>query len=310
MATLRDIQRRRRAVDNIKQITRAMYLVAAAKMRRAEDQVKAGRPYTEKLNQLLGRLAREGLVEHPLLHEREKKRTLVVVVSGDRGLAGSYNHNVHRFGQQAIREAAEHAEQVELFTMGRRARDYFRRAGIESAGAVTEVGEEISFGRAREVARDLMQRFTSGSVDEIRVVYTRFVNAMLQDVVNLQLLPIGGLQTGDEDGSETLSEDGDGAATEGDRAGRHLDLVGYIYEPSAKRVFDELLPKSVEIQLYRIMMEAKTSEHAFRMKAMKNATDNAVDLIDSLTMQFNRARQAAITTEIAEIVGGAEALRA
>lgn len=302
MASLRDIRRRRRAVDNIKQITRAMYLVASAKMRRTEDQVRSGQPYARKLNELLGRLAREEMADHPLLVERPVKRTLVVVVTGDRGLAGSYNHNINRRAEEVVKELEQAGTAYDLYIIGRRGRDYFRRRGYAIKYEVTDLGEEVAFLKARAIARELMDLFLSGQCDEIKLVYTSFVTVVTQDLMVSNLLPLGG---------EILGQLGSG----GDRdeavaeADRHLEMVGYIYEPSRQRVFDDLLPKSVEIRVYRMLMEAKASEYAFRMRAMKNATDNAEELIASLTMAYNRARQASITAEIADIVGGAEALR-
>ncbi|HLS89144.1 MAG TPA: ATP synthase F1 subunit gamma [Sphingobacteriaceae bacterium] len=302
MASLRDIRRRRRAVENIKQITRAMYLVASAKMRRTEDQVRSGQPYARKLNDLLGRLAREEMADHPLLVERPVKRSLVVVVTGDRGLAGSYNHNVNRRAEEAVKELEQAGTQVDLYVIGRRGRDYFRRRGYPIKYEVTNLGEEIAFLRARSIARELMDLFMSDQFDEIKMVYTSFVTVVTQDLMVTNLLPLG---------KDVLGEMGAGGGGDEpeDEAERHLEMVGYIYEPDRQRVFDDLLPKSVEIRVYRMLLEAKASEYAFRMRAMKNATDNAEELIASLTMAYNRARQASITAEIADIVGGAEALR-
>lgn len=302
MASLRDIRRRRRAVDNIKQITRAMYLVASAKMRRTEDQVRSGQPYSMKLNDLLGRLAREEMADHPLLVERPVQRTLVVVVTGDRGLAGSYNHNINRRAEDTVKELEEAGKVVDLYIIGRRGRDYFRRRGYPIKYEVTDLGEEIAFLKARSIARELMDLFLSGECDEIKLVYTNFVTVVTQDLLVANLLPLGS----DVLGEMGSNDRGDEGAAEADR---HLEMVGYIYEPSRQRVFDDLLPKSVEIRVYRMLLEAKASEYAFRMRAMKNATDNAEELIASLTMAYNRARQASITAEIADIVGGAEALR-
>lgn len=317
MATLRDISRRRRAVDNIKQITRAMYLVAASKMRRTEEQVRAGRPYAEKLGELLARLADEELVEHPLMEQRQVENSVLVAVSGDRGLAGSYNHNVHRRALQAMEAIGEEAEQVRLITVGRKADEFFRKLGHEPLRSVTALGEEITFLGARGVARDLVDRFLGGEIDEVWVTYTRFHSPVEQEVATVKLLPVGGsTEGGGAGGSGEAGESGSGGpADAGEAEGAaaavpdHTEMMGYIYEPSAERVLEDLVPKSVEIQMYRYLAESKTSEHAARMQAMKNATDNADELIDELTLMFNRARQASITAEIADIVGGAEALQ-
>lgn len=304
MASLREIRRRRRAVDNIQQITRAMYLVASAKMRRTEDQVRSGQPYAQKLTALLGRLAREKMADHPLLVERPVERSLVVVVAGDRGLAGSYNHNINRQAEALVNKLEAAGTTADLFLIGRRSRDYFRRRGYVAKYEIPDLGEDVSFLRAREIARQLMDLFLAGACDEIRIVYTNFLTVATQELVDIRLLPLGGE---DMSGMAGRGKGSDEAVD--DVETRHLELVGYIYEPSRQRVFDELLPKSVEIRMYRTLLEAKASEYAFRMRAMKNATDNAEELIASLTMAYNRARQASITSEIADIVGGAEALR-
>jgi len=288
---MRDIKRRISSFKNMKQITKAMEMVAAAKLRRAQRQAVEGRPFAKKLEEVLVRLVEsarskesEGALLHPLLEEREVKRALYVAITADRGLAGGYNANIiRRLGALLNERGAE----AGVIAIGRRGRDYLRKRGIVPVAEYVQLPDEVDYQVAKEIAGRLMQLFTSGEYDAIYLVYTQFVSAITQRPVVEQVLPI-------------RAPEGGGAAEAGE----------YLYEPSADAVLGILLPRYVETEVYRALIEAKASEFAARMTAMRNATDNAQELIESLTLSFNRARQASITKEISEIVGGAEALAA
>lgn len=300
MATLRDIRRRIRAVNNIQQITRAMYMVAAAKLKRAEEQARAGRPYAAKLRELINRVA--GAVQdysHPLLERREQeRRVLLVLITADRGLAGAYNANLIRAAQRALRELE--GKDVTLMAVGRRGREFFRRTGIAMVRDELDLGETIEVAKARDIARACKEAFQSGQADRVLLVYSQFVSAVSQRPVVETLLPVGGVEAATPAAGAARAED----PAAGDPYRRE-----YLFEPSAAAILDQLLPRYVETVVYRALLEAKASELGARMTAMKNATDNAEELVETLTLQMNRARQTAITTEIAEIVGGAEALK-
>ena len=302
MAGKRDLTRRIRAVRSIQQITKAMKMVAAAEFRRAQQRVVAARPYARTLQEMLQRLVEAGAqIQHPLARYRPIRATAYVVVTGDRGLAGSYNVNVIRRASAALREAEN---DTVLVAIGRKGRDFFRRRGYSFAREITGLGEQPSFGQARQVSQMLMSMFLGQEVDEVWLVYTEFISALQQRPVAVQLLPVAPLLAeatarGAGDGPSGSSQ---GAAAEGG------PVVEYIYEPSADEVLNTLLPKFVEMQVYRTILEAKASEQGARMTAMGSATDNAAEMISKLTLAYNQARQASITREISEIVGGAEAL--
>jgi len=282
VASLLDIRRRIRAVDNIKQVTKAMEMVAAAKLRKAQERVVAARPYARGLEEMLHRLSSQGAgLDHPLLRRREVKRRAYVVVTGDRGLCGSYNANMIRRAAAAL-EGSE--VEATLVAVGRKGRDFFRRRGFDLLAEFLRIGEEPTFQQAREISGVLAHLYEAGTVDEVRIIYTEFISALSQRPVEKVLLPIG-IQGGGEEAEE------------------------YIYEPSAERVLAHLVPQFLDVQVYHALLEAKASEHGARMTAMGNATDNAAEMIEDLTLEFNRVRQASITKEILEIVSGAEALK-
>ncbi len=288
MASLRDIRRRIKAVDSTKQITRAMYMISAAKLRKSEDMVNAARPFTNKLQEVLERLAETDLtMSHELLEKREVKKSLVVVITGDRGLCGSFNNNVMKYAQNLVDESDV---PVELVTIGKKGRDFFKKRGYQIREEVLGVGEDVDVSMSRNLTQSLMKAYMNKEVDRVVVVYTQFLSAMSQSPNSFQLLPIEGMEKKVQEETE-------------------VDVEEYIFEPSAEDIFKHLLPKFVEMEFYHLLLETKTSEHGARMTAMKSATDNAEDMIHSLTLKYNRARQAAITTEISEIVGGAEALK-
>ncbi|ADU50293.1 ATP synthase F1 subcomplex gamma subunit [Thermaerobacter marianensis DSM 12885] len=294
---MRDIRRRIRAVRSTQQITRAMYMVAAAKLKKAEEAARSGRPYAAALRAMLARLAgSEQARQHPLVAPRPVERVGLVIITGDRGLAGSYNANLIRRAEQELRQLPDGVEPV-LVAVGRKGRDHFRRRGYRLAHELTGIGEDVDFATARDLARWLVDRYLAGEVDEVRLVYTEYRSAISQRPVVTRLLPVAG-----------LDEPAGGAAAGADAAGPR-GVREYIYEPSERAILEALLPKYVQILVFRALQEAKASEHGARMTAMKNATDNAGELIETLTLEYNRARQAAITKELAEIVSGAEALK-
>ncbi len=280
MPSMRDIKRRIKSVKSTQQITKAMKMVAAAKLRRAQERVVQARPFAKELTETLGRLVAVAKdAAHPLLEVREPKSIGYVVITADRGLAGGYNANLIRKANTEIKELGE----VSLVTVGRKSRDFFRRIGRPIKSEFVGLGEDIDFSTAKEIANTVMNLYTSGEFDEVYLVYTEFVTALTQKPTTIKLLPV---QTPEQSGPQ----------------------LDYIYEPSPEAVLNVLLPKYVETTLFRALLESKASEHGARMTAMGSATENAKEMIDKLTLSFNRARQAAITREISEIVGGAAAL--
>lgn len=302
MPSLQALRRKIGSVKNTQKITKAMKMVAAAKLRRAQEKVLAARPYAGQLAEMLGRLAASDTpIDHPLLQQREVNRVALVVFSGDRGLCGSYNVNVLR---RATAELARLGRSTELIAIGRKGRDFFRRRGRTFAAEFLAIGEEPTFAQAREIAAKLMAMYSSGEVDEVRLVYTEFRSALSQRPVEVKLLPL----------DRPAREQGPAADATGKPEGaagpQGLETpVEYIYEPSPNTILGALVPKAVETQVYRALLESKASEHGARMTAMGNATQNAGELIGKLTLAYNRARQAAITREVSEIVSGAEALK-
>jgi F-type H+-transporting ATPase subunit gamma len=283
MASIRDIKRRIKSVQNMQQITKAMEMVSAAKLRRAQGRLEAARPYGAKMRETLENLAAAAAdVSHPLFEKRQIERRALVVVTADKGLAGSYNTNVVRRAEAYMR--SDEGDKTSLITVGRKAGDYFRRRKAPQLAHYQELGDQVDIGRAQTLSREIMGFFMSGEVDEILVLGTRFISAMSRAITMDPFLPIE------------------------PPAGK-TESVGYIFEPNAAAIFAALLPRYVANRMIMALLEASASEHGARMVAMGSASRNATDMIESLTLQRNRARQAAITKEIAEIVGGAEALK-
>ncbi len=289
MASARDIRRRIKSVKSTQQITKAMKMVAAAKLRRAQEAVTAARPYAVKFSAVLGRVssAAGGGVSHPLLEVREPKKTAYIIITADRGLCGGFNANVIRL---AARELNKY-DQPALIAVGRKGRDYFKRLEADIAAQYVGLGEDVKFSKAKEIAQFVIKKYTEGEFDQVFLVFSEFVNTLTQRPKVIKLLPI-------ENTAEEQEKEGE----------EKKAMVSYIYEPNAESVLNELLPKYVEVNLFRAMLEAKAGEHGARMTAMDSATSNAKEMIDKLTLSLNRARQAAITKEISEIVGGAAAL--
>jgi F-type H+-transporting ATPase subunit gamma len=289
MATLQDIRRRIRSVQSTQKITRAMKLVAAAKLRRAQERILEARPYAFKMAELVGALVR-GLGEdkHPLLVRREGSRKLYVVVTADKGLAGAFNSNVLRRALELLRGSAEGT--ATILTVGRKARDFFRRRPWPLRGERLGFLDRLTFGDVRELAAELTQAYLGDEVDEVWLVFNQFKSVAVQRVTVERLLPIeppGGAEPA-----------GEGPATD------------YIYEPDPVTILAALLPRHVEVQVYRALLETAAGEHGARMTAMEAASKNAQEMIGLLSIQYNKARQERITKELLDIVGGAEALRA
>ena len=280
MAGVRDIRRRIRSVRNMQQITKAMKMVSAAKLRKAQQKLNAARPYAHQLQGVLERLSQvPGDTVHPLLIKRPVQRVVYVVITSDRGLCGGYNANLIRKTAGLI---AETQQEVKLVTVGRKGRDFFRRGKIGFLAEFVALGDEPSFNQAKEIAQEVVRLYEQGEADEVYLMYTEFVSAINARPTQIKLLPI--------------------EKPEG-KQGKE-----YIFEPSPDQILASLLPKYVETQIFRSILEGKASEQGARMTAMSSATDNAKDMIDRLSLVMNRARQAAITKEISEIVGGAAAL--
>jgi F-type H+-transporting ATPase subunit gamma len=285
MATMRDIRRRIRTVRSIQQITKALKMVAAARLQRAQSRATAARPYADEMLAVMRHLASVGgEVQHPLLEVREPVNIGVLMITSDRGMAGSYNTNVIRRVSEII--APYEKERVKLIAVGKKGRVFFANRGFEIAAGFSMPSSEVGFAEARIVSRTIGEIFLSRQVDIVHVVYTRFYSAIRQTVTDLMLLP---------------------ATPPEDELPEHVE--NYIFEPKPEELLGSLLPRYVDTQVYRAMLESLASEHGARMTAMTAATDSGAEMIDRLTLDFNRARQAAITKEIAEIVGGAEALK-
>jgi len=296
MPNLLDIRRRIKSVKNTQQITKAMKMVSAAKLKRAQDRVVTARPFANKMMEVLSGLADriDEDFHHPLLDVRGDERYLLVLVTADKGLCGAFNTNLIKAAQGFI--AANSNKQIELLAVGRKGRDFFRRRSAMLAGeyiGLTGKGR-VDFSEALEVARDVIKRFTEDkAIDKAFVIYNEFKSVLQQRVVTEQLLPVAR-------GTSTDSQD---VAT----SAQAMTRVDYIYEQPPQEIFARLLPRLVETQIFRALLESIASEQGARMTAMDSASKNARELIDSLTLNMNRVRQAAITNEIIEVVSGAAA---
>ncbi|MCA1633330.1 MAG: ATP synthase F1 subunit gamma [Acidobacteria bacterium] len=298
MANLLDLRRRIKSVKNTQQITKAMKMVSAAKLKRAQERAVSARPFAAKMAEVLSGLAAhtdEGF-SHPLLDARGDERYLLVLVTADKGLAGAFNANLIKAAQSFIRGHA--GQTIELLAVGRKGRDFFRRRDIEIVGeyvGLTGKGR-IDYPEALEVAGEIMRRFTEDEgLDKVFIIFNEFRSVMSQRVVVEQLLPVSRVEVEVEDEGGT------------DAAGRPQTFVDYIYEQPPAEIFSQLLPRLIETQVYRALLESVASEQGARMTAMDSASKNAGDLISSLTLNMNRIRQASITREIIEIVSGASA---
>lgn len=287
MANLRDIKKRIKSVKNTQQITKAMKMVSAAKLRRAEESVKQARPYANKMLGVLSSLAlRADSSAHPLLARREVKKIAVIVITSDRGLCGAFNSGIIKKADSFLRLNRMNYESIGLTVVGRKAADHYKRNGGQINKEHTNILYGFGYHTAAGIAGDIINAYTNEEVDEVYLLYNEYKSALVQEAMMERLLPITPL--------------------EGDTG---MSVVDYIYEPNKDSILEEILPKHVEIQVYRALLESIASEHGARMAAMDSATRNAKDMIGRLTLYYNRARQATITKELVEIVSGAEALK-
>jgi F-type H+-transporting ATPase subunit gamma len=285
-SNIRDLRRRIRSVKNTSQLTRAMKMVSAAKLRRAQESMLGARPYSSALERVLVEVAERTSGEiHPLLVARETKIVELVVLAGDKGLCGSFNAAVLRAADRAIREQRDAGRDVRLTIIGKKAVEYYRRREARIVEAHGDLFREFDYSAAADIARNLQERYVAGESDAVHLVYNEFKSAISQRLIVQPLLPIGGLEEKKKD-----------------------EKVDYLYEPEASALLADLLPRYLAFCLYHAMLESVAAEHAARMTAMDSATRNAEEMIEKLTLVMNRARQAAITTEIIEVVSGAEAL--
>ncbi|WP_025763343.1 ATP synthase F1 subunit gamma [Dyadobacter tibetensis] len=293
MASLKEVRNRITSVNSTQQITKAMKMVAAAKLRRAQDNIIQMRPYAQKLNEMLATVSAgsESTLDSPLKAARPVERVLIVVVTSDRGLCGAFNTNIIKAALQLIESkypVQAKKGQVEIFSIGKKGLEAFTRRGFKVHAAYTDTFSRLSFLTVKDAAEEIMTGFTNGKFDAVELVFNEFKNVATQIIHTDPYLPI--------------------AAESEDRPGKRTE-TNYSFEPSEEEILTELIPKSLKIQLYRAVLESNASEQGARMTAMDKATENAQELLKELKLVYNRTRQAAITTEILEIVGGAEALK-
>ncbi len=301
MATLLDFRRRIRSVKNTQQITRAMKFVAAARLRRAQEKVFAARPYAGQMLVLLrSAMARVENPTHPLMARRPEERVLLLVISGDRGLCGAFNANVIRRALEFLHEQKQW--KLEVIPIGKKGRDALRKHKWKFLAEYINVTARVEFAKAKEIAAQVIERYTAQELDAVYVLYNEFKSVLVQRLTLQKLLPIEPAWLELPRTREAPSREASG----GERVDQPLaPLVDYIYEQPPEQIFSRLLPRFVETQVFRAMLESSAAEHAARMTAMDSATNNAVELIDHLTLHMNKVRQAAITKEIIEVVSGA-----
>src|SRR5215472_2261985 len=301
MATLLDYRRRIRSVKSTQQITRAMKFVAAAKLRRAQEGVFAARPYAREILRVLrSAAARMDTSAHPLLERRPEGKILVVVLTGDRSLAGAFNTNVLRRALTFIREGGA---KKEIIVIGKKGRDTLRKRGFRFLGEYVGVSTRVDFSMAKEISKRIAELYTTKEVDAVYAVYNEFKNVLVQNLRTEKLLPIDpGILA--EQSESAQDRHGDSLPHDLSASGRST-LVDYIYEEPVAEIFNALVPRYLESEIFRVLLESAAAEHAARMTAMDSATRNASELIDKLTLEMNKIRQAAITKELIEIVSGA-----
>jgi F-type H+-transporting ATPase subunit gamma len=284
LASLRDIKSRINSTKKTSQITKAMEMVSASKWHRAEQNAKSFVPYMEKIQEVVSNIALGNSgVSHPMLVSRPVKKTGYLVITSDRGLAGAYNSNVLRTLYQTIQQRHKSTDEYAIIAIGRIGRDFFKKRGISVVLEITGLADQPSFADIKEIASKTVNLFADGTFDELYMYYNHYVSAIQQDVTEKKLLPLTDIAANQK-------------------------MTTYEFEPSPEEILEVLLPQYAESLIYGALLDAKASEHAARMTAMKNATDNAHELIRTLTLSYNRARQAAITQEITEIVAGAAAI--
>ena len=296
MANLKAIRKRISTVKNTRKITRAMKLVAAARLRKAQENIQSLRPYALQTIDIISSLAArasegDGGAPHPLLERRDPKRVMLVVITSDRGLAGAFNSGISKAAFKHYQQLVAEGKSVIVAAVGRKGSDYFRRRGVKIEHSLGHVFSALSYEKAREIGEMIIAEYTEESLDAVYLCYNEFKSAITQKIVVERILPIEPKVVPASEGAHAHS------------------LQDYLYEPDQKTLLSTLLPLYVNVEVYRALLESVASEHGARMTAMDNATNNAADMIQALTLQANRARQAAITTELMEIIGGAEALK-
>jgi F-type H+-transporting ATPase subunit gamma len=286
MANLRELRKRIASVKNTQKITNAMKMVSAAKLRRAEEAIKAARPFADKMRDVLMSLAaRTNPGAHALLEVRPPKKALLILITADRGLCGAFNANLNRRSEAFIREMNEKGVQVDMINVGRKGNDYFRRRKVNLVGTFVNVMNNVTYELSGRVVSLAVEKFTTGEYEEVYILYNSFRSAVRQVLTLRKLLPV----TPEEEGWKRRRE--------------------YLYEPSEEALLDSILPRYVQVQIFTGMLDSVAAEHGARMSAMEAATSNADEMIYRLTLKLNRLRQESITTELMEIVGGAEALK-
>ncbi len=295
MASLKEVRNRITSVNSTKQITSAMKMVAAAKLRRAQEAITNMRPYAEKLHEILGGISGSlDTSENAFAEDRERKRVLIVAITSNRGLCGAFNNNIVKKVQTMIREDYSNNEEVLVLSIGKKAYDFFKRTeycasndwGFREGEELNALFDDLSFENVAPVAENVMQHFTNGHVDEVKLVYNQFKNAATQLPVKEDFLPI--VPPSQEEGQQLKAD--------------------YIFEPNKEEIIRDLIPRSLKIQFFKALLDSHASEHGARMTAMHQATDNATELLQDLKLTYNKVRQASITGEILEIVSGANAL--
>lgn len=291
MPTLRDIRKRLKAIQSTKKITAAMKMVAAAKMRKVQDRMLNFRPYATRMQTVLSDLARVSSREvHPLLFLRPRKTVEVIVLTSDKGLCGAFNTNILKASANYINSLKKDGVEVSLNVIGRKARDYFRRRNIPMRKQWLGLSGKVTYSDAQAISSDLTENYVTETFDEVVIIYNEFKSLIAQKVTSMKLLPLGTIEG------------------EGEKKGTDM-IADYLYEPSRAAIFERLLPKYIEIQIYRALLESSAAEEASRMTAMENATKNCSELINKVTLLANKVRQAGITKDLMDIVGGVEALK-
>ena len=286
MPSLKDIRKRIGSVKNTQQITKAMKMVAAARLRKAQESIETMRPYAYRLRDVISQLAaRADFSDHVLLGQRDPKRVKLLIMTSDRGLCGGFNASINRTSERYVKQNERGHDEIVMDVVGRKGHAYFKRREVDVQNFFADILLDVSLASASNVAEKVMVDFIEGRLDAVYVVYNEFKSAMTQEVVVEQLLPVTPVPV--EEGSY---------------------MPEFIYEPSKRHVMNAVLPRHVTVQIYRMLLESVASEMGARMSAMDNATKNAGELIDKLTLQYNRTRQANITAELMEIIGGAEAI--
>lgn len=293
MASLKDIRARIESTKNTQQITKAMKLVSAAKLRKAQNNIQNMRPYALTLRKVIADIAVTGQVSHPLMEQKsEVKNLLLVVLTSDRGLAGAFNSSIIKFAENYYKENVSKHQKIEFLFIGRKGSDYFLKKNYKAIESISRLDKDISYQLASQVADRLMKTYLAGEFDEIRLIYNEFKSAISQQVVCETLLPIDVRNTSFD--------------VTGNTVGFSTDM---LFEPGPAQIIEQLLVKHFDLQVYRSMSESVAAEHGARMTAMENASNNAKEMISSYTLVYNKLRQEKITTELTEIVSGAEALK-